>query len=373
MMPHDGTSSDESSVERAFEILSVWMVPGKPCIRNTPGFHYLGCGICDGRVWMIHGSWRENTEKHRMEVDMEINEYLQVVTQWLLTSGLRVLLILGLMLVALRVARFISTRLFTLARKEKDLEFQKRVDTLGSVIRYVLILGIIIVSAIMVMGELGIEIGPILAAAGIVGLAVGFGAQNLVQDVISGFFILLEDQIRVGDVVQIADKGGLVERITLRMVVLWDLAGNVHYVRNGQIQVVTNMTKEYGRYVFDIGVAYREDVDNVIEVIKEVDEELRSDANFKEDILEPIEILGLDRFADSAVIIRARVKTKPIKQWAVGREFNRLLKKRFDEKDIEIPFPHVTLYMGQDKQGQAAPLNMVVKPATAPSELKTDL
>ena len=123
------------------------------------------------------------------------------------------------------------------------------------------------------------------------------------QDVISGFFILLEDQIRVGDVVQIADKDGLVERITLRMVVLRDLAGNIHYVRNGQIQVVTNMTKEYGRYVFDIGVAYREDVDNVIEVIKEVDEELRSNSNFKEDILEPIEILGLDRFADSAVII----------------------------------------------------------------------
>jgi small conductance mechanosensitive channel len=311
------------------------------------------------------GMFRKKISKESSrEADMEIKEYVQVVIQWLLTSGLRVLLILVLMLIALRVARFVSTRLFTLAKREKDPEFQKRVDTLGSVIRYVLVFGVIIVAAIMVMGELGIEIGPVLAAAGIVGLAVGFGAQNLVQDVISGFFILLEDQIRVGDVVEIADKAGLVERITLRMVVLRDLAGNVHYVRNGQIQVVTNMTKEYGRYVFDIGVAYRENVDDVIEVIKEVDEELRSNSDFKEDILEPIEILGLDRFADSAVIIKARVKTKPIRQWAVGREFNRLLKRRFDEKNIEIPFPHVTLYMGQDKQGKAPPLNMIMKPAT---------
>jgi len=291
---------------------------------------------------------------------MELKSFFQTAAEWLSTSGLRVLLIIILTLVALRMVRFLSTRMFTLSKKDKDIEIQKRIDTLSSVIRYVLFIGITIVASLMVMGEFGIEIGPVLAAAGIVGLAVGFGAQSLVQDVISGFFILLEDQIRVGDVVQIADKGGLVERITLRVVVLRDQAGNVHYVRNGQIQVVTNMTKDYGRYVFDIGIAYREDVDTVIEVIKQVDEELRQDPQFKEDILEPIEILGLDRFADSAVIIKARTKTKPIRQWAVGREFNRLLKKRFDEKNIEIPFPHLTLYMGQDKQGHSAPLNVLM-------------
>ena len=289
---------------------------------------------------------------------MDIAGYFKSLSQWVLTSGLRVLLIVILTLVALRVARFLSVRIFTLSRKERDAEFQKRVDTLSSVIRYILVIGILIVAAMMVMGELGIEIGPVLAAAGIVGLAVGFGAQSLVQDVISGFFILLEDQIRVGDVVQVADKGGVVERMTLRMVVLRDIAGNVHFVRNGHIQVVTNMTKEYGRYVFDIGVAYREDVDEVIEVIRQVDEELRSDPDFMGDILEPIEILGLDQFADSAVIIKARTKTKPIRQWAVGREFNRRLKKKFDEKDIEIPFPHTTLYMGQDKEGKSAPLRV---------------
>ncbi|MFO7963461.1 MAG: mechanosensitive ion channel family protein [Desulfobacterales bacterium] len=289
---------------------------------------------------------------------MEIQNYLNHASTWLLSSGLRILLIVILTLVALRLARYVSVWIFPNSKKKKDPEFQKRADTLGSAIRYLLVMVILLVAAITIMGEIGIEIGPILAAAGVVGLAVGFGAQNLVQDVISGFFILMEDQIRVGDVVQIADKAGLVERMNLRMVVLRDLAGNVHFVRNGQIQVVTNMTKDFSRYVFDIGVAYREDVDEVIEVIKQVDEDLRNDPQFKDDILEPIEILGLDQFADSAVVIKARTKTKPIHQWAVGREFNKRLKKVFDEKDIEIPFPHTTLYFGQDKQGNSPPMRL---------------
>ena len=299
---------------------------------------------------------------------MDFNELLQKLTQWFLTSGLRVLLIIVLTFIALRVAKFVSTRLLTFSLKTDDVEFKKRVDTLSSIIQNILFIAITFVAAIIVLGELGVEIGPVLAAAGIVGLAVGFGAQNLVQDVISGFFILLEDQIRVGDVVQIGDKGGVVEKVTLRTVILRDLSGNVHFIRNGQIQVVTNMTKEYGRYVFDIGVAYKEDVDHVIEVVKRVDEEMRNHPDFKDDILEPIEILGLDQFAESAVIVKARIKTRPIKQWGVGREFNRLLKKRFDEEGIEIPFPHVTLYIGQDKQGNLPPLNVSLsrEPASSP-------
>jgi moderate conductance mechanosensitive channel len=292
---------------------------------------------------------------------MELSHHLDVLTAWLLTSGSRILLIVILLLVGLKAASFLSTRLFSFPKKEKDAEFKKRMETLSSVFRYVLVLGIFVVAFVMIIGELGVEIGPILAAAGIVGIAVGFGAQSLVQDVISGFFILLEDQIRVGDVVQIADKGGLVERINLRMTILRDLSGNVHYVRNGKIQVVTNMTKDFSRYVFDIGVAYREDVDHVMEVVREVDEELRNSPEYGEDILEPIEILGLDRFDDSAVIIRARTKTKPIKQWAVGREFNRRLKKRFDEEGIEIPFPHRTLYVGMDKRGRSPALAVMMQ------------
>ena len=291
---------------------------------------------------------------------MDPNAYLQKVVSWCLSSGLHILLVLILTLIALKSAKAFSTHLVEFAvRQKKDSEFEKRAQTLGSMLRYVAVFAVLIVATITVLREFGIEIGPILAAAGIVGLAVGFGAQSLVKDVISGFFMLLEDQIRVGDVVQIAGKGGLVEKISLKTTILRDLAGNVHYVPNGHIDVVTNMTKDYSRYVFDIGVAYREDVDEVIQVVKEVDEELRNDPDYKDDILEPIEVLGLDQFANSAIIIRARTMTKPIKQWRVGREFNRRLKKKFDERNIEIPFPHVTLYMGQDKQGQAPPLRIV--------------
>ena len=298
-----------------------------------------------------------------------MNEILKDAGDWLLTSGLRIFLILILTLVTIKAIQILMDRLFRRLFKnfKTDIEIQKRSDTLKSVTRNLLNITIIVVAVMMVLKELGVEIGPILAAAGVVGIAVGFGAQELVKDVINGFFILLDDQIRVGDVVNIADKGGLVERVDLRMIVLRDLAGNVHFVRNGQIDVVTNMTKEYSRYVFEIGVAYRENVDEVIKVAKQVDNELREDPDFKNDILEPLEILGLDKFADSAVIIKARTKTVPIRQWAVGREFNRRLKKRFDELDIEIPFPHVTLYAGQNKDGSAPPLNIATGPETKTS------
>lgn len=292
---------------------------------------------------------------------IDFAKYAQELVDWIMEHGRNILIIAVLAVIGIKMSGVLAGRLFSKRKREGDPEYLKRADTLAAVIGYLLTATIIIIGAIMVLGEFGIAIGPILAAAGIVGVAVGFGAQHLVRDVITGFFILLDDQIRVGDVVQIAGKGGLVEKVTLRMVILRDLAGNVHFVRNGEIDVVTNMTKEYSRYVFDIGVAYREDVDQVIEVVKQIDEELRNDPELGPDILEPIEILGLDQFADSAVIIKARTKTKPIRQWAIGREFNRRLKKRFDEKDIEIPFPHVTLYMGQDKSGQAAPMNVNVQ------------
>lgn len=292
---------------------------------------------------------------------MDFEAILENVSSWLVSSGLRILLIVIITLIAIRGAKLLSTRLSTsLARQIVDEESRKRVGTLASVIRHLLTAIILVVASMIILGELGVEIGPILAAAGIVGLAVGFGAQNLVRDVINGFFILLHDQIRVGDVVRVSGIGGLVESVNLRMTILRDLSGNVHFVPNGNIDVVTNMTKDYSFYLFDIGVAYREDIDEVTGVIREVDEELRKDPNFNQHILEPIEILGLDTFADSAVIIKARIKTKPIKQWTVGREFNCRLKKRFDERNIEIPFPHVTLYMGQDKEGKAAPMQILM-------------
>lgn len=277
--------------------------------------------------------------------------------EWMLTGGVRTLFIIFFTFIALSIKRLIIRRTFSVltARQDSD-EGRKRLLTLRSVVKWATSIVILTVSIMMILPELGIKIGPILAAAGIVGLAIGFGAQQLVQDIISGFFILMENQIRVGDVVQVAGKSGLVERVTLRMTVLRDLSGSVHYVRNGHIDLVTNMTMDFSYYPLEIGVAYRENTDEVVAVAKEVGAELMADDGYKDDILEPLEVLGVDRFADSAVIIRARFKTKPIKQWRVGREFNRRLKQAFDRKGIEIPYPHVTLYMGANKQGKANPM-----------------
>jgi small conductance mechanosensitive channel len=232
----------------------------------------------------------------------------------------------------------------------------KRADTLTQVIRDVARVVIFGVGGMMVLSEVGVDLKPLLAAAGLGGLAIGFGAQSLVKDVISGFFILLEDSVRVGDVVEIAGVGGLVEEVKLRTIVLRDLSGNVHVVPNGQIDKVKNMTQLYSYYVFDIGVAYRENVDEVMEVLKEIAEDLRADPQFGVDILEPLEMLGVDQFADSAVIIKCRVKTKPIQQWRIGREMNRRIKNTFDVKGIEMPFPHHTIYWGAPKDGTPPPL-----------------
>jgi small conductance mechanosensitive channel len=198
----------------------------------------------------------------------------------------------------------------------------------------------------MALREIGFDITPILAGAGVIGLAVGFGAQNLVRDVISGFFILIENQIRVNDVAVINGTGGLVEEINLRTTVLRSQDGVVHVFPNGSITTLSNMTREFSFYVFDIGVAYKEDTDRVAEVLREIAEEMRRDQRFAPVILEPLEVLGVDRFADSAVMVRARIKTQPIQQWNVGREMNRRIKKRFDELGIEIPFPHRSVHIG---------------------------
>lgn len=291
----------------------------------------------------------------------DIGNFLDAAGVWLLSSGLRIVLILVIMFVALRAARFVSERIFTIFSAREDTEIKKRAATLTAIIRVVLNMAVVVIGGVIILSELGVEIGPILAAAGVLGLAVGFGAQHLVQDIISGFFLLLEDQIRVGDVVEVAGKSGVVEGVTLRTVVLRDLHGNVHHVRNGQINIVTNMTKGYSRYVLDLRVAYNEDVDRVMAILRELDAELRTDPELGPDILEPVEILGVDKFTESAVIIRARLTTKPVRQWVVGREFNRRLKKRFDAEGMEIPFPSRTIYMGQPKQGGSESLNVEMR------------
>jgi len=223
----------------------------------------------------------------------------------------------------------------------------KRVTTLMNVLRTISVVIIWGVVVVVSLEQMGLAVGPILAAAGVLGLAVGFGAQNLVRDVISGFFLILENQVRVGDVAIINGTGGLVEAVTFRTVVLRDLSAVVHVIPNGAITSLSNMTKGWSAYVIDVGVAYKEDTDRVAEVMQQVADDMKADPNFGPSMLDTIEIFGVDDFADSAVVIKGRLKTLPIKQWGVGREYRRRLKKAFDEHGIEIPFPHLSVYMGE--------------------------
>jgi small-conductance mechanosensitive channel len=203
---------------------------------------------------------------------------------------------------------------------------------------------------LVIFREVGLEIGPILASAGILGLAVGFGAQNLVRDFIAGFFMILENQIRVGDVAIINSTGGLVEQINFRTTVLRDLQGVVHYFQNGNISSLSNMTNDWSAYVFDIGVAYKENTDDVAIKIQQVIDSMMADDKFKNLIIDQPEIFGVDKLDNSAVVIKGRIKTLPIQQWTVGREFLRRIKFAFDEANIEIPFPHSTIYFGEDSK-----------------------
>lgn len=224
-------------------------------------------------------------------------------------------------------------------------ESEKRARTLGRIGRQVARVAVWTTTAMLVLGELGVNLGPIIAGAGILGLAVGFGAQTLVKDVITGFFILLENQYRVNDVIAAAGVEGLVEAINLRTTVLRDPQGRVHVIPNGSINVVTNFTRDWSKAVLDIGVAYKEDVDRCYAVLRQVGAEMEKDPAFGPKILEPFEYPGVERLDESSVVLRISVKTHPQERWNVSRELRRRVKIAFDREGIEIPFPQRTLHM----------------------------
>lgn len=294
-----------------------------------------------------------------MELETSIPQESRLMV-WLTVEGLQIVIILIAMWVSFKLVKrgLIYLQRFIEGTFPEPDQIQ-RTKTLSNVLGDCLRVLIASVGTLTILSHLGIELGPILIAAGIGGIAIGFGAQSLVKDVISGFFILLENQVRVGDVVNIAGVGGFVEAVGLRTISLRDYGGSVHIVPNGSITTVTNMTKGFSRYEFNIGVAYREDVDQVMDLLRQLAEELQEDPQFGPDILEPLEMAGVDKFADSAIIIKCRIKTKPIRQWVVGREMNRRIKKAFDAHGIEIPFPHSTLYWGEPKVGPAPPLHVM--------------
>ena len=222
----------------------------------------------------------------------------------------------------------------------------QRAQTIGGLLTNVALVVIVTITLLMVLGAF-MDIGPLLASVGVLGLAISFGAQSLVKDVISGTFMLLEGQFGIGDVVRVSDVSGQVEKITLRTTVLRDAQGVVHIIPNGEITRVSNLTKTWSRAVLDVGVAYKEDVDHVIAVLAELGRELHADPEWGGLLVEEPLVLGVESLGDSAVVIRVSAKTLPQKQWDFAREWRRRIKKRLDRENIEIPFPHMTFYWGQ--------------------------
>jgi len=274
-----------------------------------------------------------------------------------LASGLRIALIVILAWLAIAFAhRLIRGLRIYVSRSRKDDEDVKRLATLGRVFRYTASVVVSLIAGTLILGELGVSVAPILGAAGVVGVAIGFGAQSLVKDYFTGFFLLLENQMRQGDVVEAGGKSGVVEEITLRYVRMRDYSGNVHFVPNGTITTVTNMTREFAQAVIDVGIAYRENVDAALQLMRDVGATMRLDPVFGPKILDDLEIAGVDQWANSAVMLRCRFKVAPIEQWDVRREYLRRLKQAFDAAGIEIPFPHLTVYAGQAKDGSAPAL-----------------
>ncbi|MBW8904749.1 MAG: mechanosensitive ion channel family protein [Betaproteobacteria bacterium] len=230
--------------------------------------------------------------------------------------------------------------------KAPSLDERARIETLARVFRNTAAIVIVIVAGTLVLGELGISIAPILATAGVAGVAIGFGAQSLIKDYFTGVFLLLEDQIRQGDVVEVAGKSGLVEEITLRYVRLRDFEGHVHYIPNGEIKVVSNRTRGYAQAAIEVGVDYSADIDQALAVMREVGSAMRADANWQAKLADEPEVLGVERLDNSAVVLRCRVKVVPAnEQWNVKREYLKRLKSAFEERGIQIPFPQLTVHL----------------------------
>lgn len=290
--------------------------------------------------------------------------------QRLIATILTILIILGVAaaiweIVSLMVERYLK-------RLDEQGQTKARAKTLLPLVRNALMILLVTMVTLIVLSELGVNIAPLLAGAGVIGLAIGFGSQALVKDVITGLFLLVEDTINVGDVVQVGSQSGVVEAMSIRTIRLRDVAGNVHVIPFGAVDRITNMTKDFGRAVVDVGIAYRENVDEVTEVLRKIGEELAADENYKDSITAPMEVFGVQALGDSAVVIRCRFTTKAGMQWGVGREMNRRVKNRFDELGIEIPFPHQTLYFGIDKDGSAPPARMLIDRAKRARPVQKD-
>ncbi|MGL5683165.1 MAG: mechanosensitive ion channel family protein [Marinifilaceae bacterium] len=293
------------------------------------------------------------TQNHGVFTSKFWREAMLKFVNWMLVELPSIIILTIIFVSLLRLMLFIIKRVKTIAinRATKDEnvdteEAMKRINTLSGIIHGIGKIFLWTVFLLIMLSKININIAPILASAGIVGLAVGFGAQELVRDFISGFFILLEDQLRTGDLAIINGTTGMVEKIELRTITLRDVAGVVHIFQNGKINTLSNMTKEWSAVVLEIGVAYKEDIDRVMKVMRDTGKEMFESEEFGHRMLNPVEVLGLDSFGDSSINIKAVIKTRPLQQFALKREYQRRLKIAFDNQNIEIPFPHITFYTG---------------------------
>ena len=276
----------------------------------------------------------------------------ELIIPWLLTHGIKILIIITGAIILNYIGKKIIERAVRIAvvadnysSRESEL---KREETLIFIFRISLRIVIMVLAALMILQEAGLQIGPILAAAGIIGIAFGFGGQYLIRDLISGLFIILENQYRIGDVVNLDGTGGLVEKISLRMTTLRDLDGTVHHIPNGEIKKVSNLAKDFSRVNMNIGVSYRSNLDQVIEVINRTGKALAEDPAFKDAIIKPIQFLRVDEFGDSAIIMKMVGDVQPLKQWEVAGAFRQRIKLAFEKEGIEIPFPQRVTHQAKE-------------------------
>ena len=286
-------------------------------------------------------------------MSIDIQNILQIIIPWFLSHGIK---IIGILIAAVLLMRFgkvfiekFVRKLITPDQVSKDPDAEKkREDTLIKIFTSALTALVWAMAILMVLGEFGISVGPLVAGAGVLGIAIGFGAQYVIRDFLAGLFIMLENQYRVGDVIEIAGVGGKVEDITLRKTVLRDIEGAVHHIPNGEIKVASNKSQEFSRVHLKIGVAYKEDMDHVFQVLNSVGKELANDPEWKDSILKEAQVSGIDDFADSAIIVKVLGETRPLKQWGVGRELRKRIKIAFDKENIEIPFPQVSVWQRKE-------------------------
>src|SRR5688572_29810680 len=277
----------------------------------------------------------------------------QTLARWLLDAGLRIVIIAVAAYMVIRIGSA-ATRRFEREMSTGTgldvIERTKRAQTLGRLLQKTLSAVVTAIAALMILRELRVDITPVLTGAGIVGLAVGFGAQTLVRDIISGFFMILEDQVRVGDVAVVNGTGGLVEAINLRTIVLRDEEGTVHVFPNGEIKTLANKSKDFAYFVLTVGVSYQDDPDRVAEAIRDAGASLMADPQFQPHVLEPIEVYGVDAFESDRLVVKARVKTVPQKQWLVGRELQKRIARLFRERGIQVPLRQVNLKVETESQ-----------------------